>query len=270
MDDMKLTYSITILALFLASLASADALLTAGTSFCTQDGDAQFQLAYYGKKVPFEEFNTTVLKKSSGRIYPLTGSWIVTETNNSEGEQTMTPKFRSDKLFLGKGAYVVTFNLGKERAIFSITCPGIACESDSACADDDSCNSDGICESLKCGDCQAIANHACTDKCNDNKYCTADACINNTCQNSYIENCCLTNKDCNDALMCTQDVCYRYRCEHRPLECNPKEECRVGSCREFAGCVYGLNETCIKEKNKFSEFAKSSWFGKLLKWMRLI
>ncbi len=267
---MKQALFIAIFAIFLITTNSAQALLTAGSSFCTLQGDAQFQLAYYGKKIPFEEFNMTVLKKSSGREYNLTGKWIVSESNNSESEQTMTPKFQSDKLFFGKGAYVTTFTLGKERATFSMSCPGISCESDAECADDDTCNFAGICESLKCGDCQAISNHACTDKCNDNKYCTADACINNTCQNTYIPNCCLTSKDCNDGLMCTQDVCYKYRCEHRALECNPKESCRIGSCREFVGCIYDLNETCVKEKNKFSEAVKSSLFGKILKWMRLI
>lgn len=275
MKKKSLSYSLFILtAILIAGLDSsmnASAILNAGTSSCDDHGTASFQLSYYGSRVDFEDARLIVLERASNQTYNISGAWnldsIVFSSNDTE---QAFPRFTSDKNFTAKGVYAVTFQVAEEKAVFTIICPGIACRQNRDCADTQFCNPNEVCESLSCGDCRYPTNHACMDKCDDNNICTQDTCNAGACENQYITNCCLTDKNCNDGLICTKETCMNYRCNYELVSCQKKDECSVPTCKEFIGCTSDVNQTCVKEKNKIYSFFKYSIFGKILKLIHLM
>ncbi len=253
---------------FAAILLSASALaaIIPSTSYCDENGTTYFQIKQEGKKDLYD-YSFFALKRAAGTSFNMTGKWMLGNLSVSEidSEDALFPRFIPDQRFTGKGVYVVTISDAKESAVFLVGCPGIGCRLHSECEGSDFCNLDNICETLLCRPCEVATNHECRSMCNDGNACTEDSCVNGTCENIFIRGCCLTDRNCNDGLMCTNDICRNYRCTHSPLECKTRTRCEMAECREFAGCVVEMNETCAKEGRKFREFLASSVFGKILK-----
>jgi len=96
-----------------------------------------------------------------------------------------------------------------------------------------------------------------TNECDDGNACTYDACINFTCVNKVVAQCCLADKDCNDKNSCTTDTCAKEKdakatdagecvfkkadplcCESTP-DCDDGKQCTADKCNLFTNkCVF--------------------------------
>jgi hypothetical protein len=257
-----------LISIFLVFTINASAILPSSTVQCNSDGVAEFRISYVGEKFLPEDISINALKKISENSFAVKGQLKVenvSSINDYFGEATIF-RFVTEKNFTTKGAYSVEFSIKNYKMSFTFECPGIFCKFNENCNDLDFCNSDGFCEVLKCNKCELPINHGCSGKCDDKNVCTEDFCSNGTCLNRKIANCCYKDSNCNDGFLCTDDLCMNYRCINRKIQCREKE-CQLSECREYLGCSYETNETCVKEKQKFQEFLSSSLMGKIFKSM---
>jgi cysteine-rich repeat protein len=111
-------------------------------------------------------------------------------------------------------------------------CSGGFCEhqaNTNLCDDGDACTEGDFCANGNCvGD---------TVDCGDGNPCTTDSCDPiDGCENTPIEECCLTPSECDDGNACTTDTCVGNACQHTPISCNDSNPCTADSCDPIAGC----------------------------------
>ncbi|MBL8784238.1 MAG: hypothetical protein JNJ59_04990 [Deltaproteobacteria bacterium] len=83
------------------------------------------------------------------------------------------------------------------------------CTSDRECISNDpcvtgTCGGDGLCRFTPRPDCSQCQT---PEQCNDGTVCTADQCVNGTCQNTPVQGCCKLDTDCVDNDPCTRELC---------------------------------------------------------------
>jgi hypothetical protein len=153
----------------------------------------------------------------------------------------------------------------------------LKCTVNSDCEDGDPCTINTCDTTTPCGQCKVeLAPNCCASDfdCNDavpskagptpnpNAACTLDKCVNNVCENTIKENCCVGDTDaatiCDDDNACTIEYCLANTCRHTAPkggccatngDCNDGNTCTTDSCGPLGGdgkgaCQYALQGGC--------------------------
>ncbi len=120
--------------------------------------------------------------------------------------------------------------------LFKIT--PLKCTTHENCSRDQYCNTNTQqCLELNCEACDIIENNTCISTCNDSDPCTVDFCgTSGKCEHNITENCCQADADCNDNLFCTDDACIDNSCVLTNKTCEVTGPCEISTCVEPDGC----------------------------------
>ena len=129
------------------------------------------------------------------------------------------------------------------------------CTSNSVCSDGNLCTSDtcvnGTCENNKVADC-CNSPDDCAD---DSNPCTTQTCEGNICFYPTIEGCCLIDSECADSNECSTDTCDKNTCKHATIatccnnhiDCNDGNNCTSDTCTNHACSNASISGCCLND-----------------------